>query len=260
MKSFVLLIISLIGFFTLTAQDTAMDWTRTACGTTEEHHLFSELDSGYVIIIEFVMMNCGSCVNATNGLKNILADYNQSHPDKVRMYSVGFNNTTLCPQLVDWMNSHGYKHNIFEKGAAETSYYGGMGMPTIVILGGGLMHKVYHNNFGYAPSDDPVIEAAIDLAISESTISSSENITDGISLKVFPNPFSDELTLDLSGLHATHLAFMDLTGKLVSHHPLAYPGNEGLVTISTKSLHAGVWVLSIYDGERQIAKQKVFKK
>jgi len=261
MKKSLLLYLILLGSLSLTAQDTAMDWTRTECGTTYEHNLFAELDSGYVIIIDFVMMGCPSCIPASNALKDILEEYNQAHPGKVRFYSVGFSNSTTCPQLLEWKKTNGYKHPMFEKGATETNYYGGMGMPTIVVLGGLSEHKVYYNDFGYSPSENPAIHAAIDLALIESTVSATPDLTADVHLNVFPNPFTEVLTVYLSGeQHASHLTITDITGREFLRQNIEAVGFESGLTIPTLALPTGIWFVGVYNGEKRLAVEKVVKK
>ena len=259
MKKLLLLSFAFLGSISVFGQDIAMDWTRTACGTTNEHHLFAELDSGHVIIIDLVMMGCASCIEASDALSIIYDEYKQSHPDRVRFYSVGFNNSTTCPLLLNWKTANGYKHPVFEKGSAETSYYGGMGMPTVVILGGGMAHKVYYNNLGYAPSEDPAIKAAIDLALTESTVTAVEDLAATNLLPVFPNPFGDVLTVSLANIRASLLTLTDPSGRVFLRQELGGSGNSGPIEISTKALPAGVWFLGLYDGEQRIALQKVVK-
>ncbi len=261
MKNTLLLSFLLMGAMSLSGQQTAMDWTRTECGTTNEHHLFAELDSGYVIIVDFVMMNCPSCVNATIGIKNILAEYEISHPGKVRFYSVGFNNSTTCAQLIEWKANHNFRYPVFEQGAEETAYYGGMGMPTIVVLGGGLEHNVYYNDFGYAPSHDPAIKAAVDQAISESGVTAVTDIfTSKLDLSVNPNPFTESLSIKLPVLEVTHLVLTDLMGREIFRQYLESSAFNADVVIQTGKLQPGIWIISLYNGLDRLGIEKVIKK
>lgn len=261
MKKLLLLSLTLMSWLALKAQDTAMDWTRTECGSTDQHHLFAELDSGYVIIIDFVMMACAPCVTASTALETIVGEYELSNPGIVRFYSVGFNNSTTCPQMIAWRTANGFKHQIFEKGAAETTYYGGMGMPTIVILGGGTEHKVYYNNFGYSPSDDPAIEAAIDEAISESSVSGTKDIKEGdVLLALSPNPFTESLTINLPDQPVTHVVLTDLSGREYNKQKIEGSGADNQFVIQTSELAPGIWFVTLYNGDVRMGVAKVIRK
>ncbi len=259
MKQLLVLFLVLTGVMRVAGQETAMDWTRTECGSGNEHHLFAELDSGFVIIIDFVMMGCPSCITASDALSDILSEYNLSHPGKVRFYSVGFSNSTNCSVLLNWKTANGYKHPAFEKGGAETAYYGGMGMPTIVVLGGDIEHKVYYNNFGYSPSDDPAIIAAIDQAIAESNVTSSSDLSPAMQINAFPNPFTEMLSIVLTGRKASHLELADPSGRVYYRQNLDTNAFESRASIPTAELTAGVWFVVLYDGDDRLAIEKVIK-
>ena len=260
MKNILLLVFLFSVATVLSAQETAFDWTRTECGSSQEHHLFAELDSGYVVIIDMVMMSCAPCVTASHSLNTIAATFNESIPGKVRFYSVGFNNYTVCPQMLDWKQAGQFRHPVFEKGAEETAYYGGIGMPTIVILGGATAHKVYYNNFGYAPSDDPQIIAAIEAAIAESQVSASSDLAKETMIHVYPNPFTSEIKVTFSETtQASHLVITDISGREFLKQNIERTGIESGITLSTIGLPAGIWFVSLYDGERLSAVEKMVK-
>ena len=54
------------------AQTTIIDFNQYDCNG-QYHNLYSELDSGYVIVMEFIM-TCSSCVLAGHALETIIAD------------------------------------------------------------------------------------------------------------------------------------------------------------------------------------------
>ena len=57
---FLLLLTTSIG-----SQTTALDFEQADCDSGV-HHLFSELDAGKVVILDFVMSNCAPCIVGTN--------------------------------------------------------------------------------------------------------------------------------------------------------------------------------------------------
>jgi hypothetical protein len=66
------------------AQTTAMDFTQTDCDGTY-HQLFSELDAGNVIILEYMMLNCAPCVTGTQAMEAVIKPYELSHPGRVHL-------------------------------------------------------------------------------------------------------------------------------------------------------------------------------
>jgi hypothetical protein len=259
MKKSLLLSCSLSLALSLPAQTTAMDWTRTECVTGQSHHLFSELDSGYVVILEFVMMSCAPCIGASHGIDNIRAPFEQSHPGKVRAYAVGFTNSTTCAQMINWKTVNNITHKIFEKGAAEVTYYGGMGMPTIVVLGGGTQHKVYYSNQGFTPTEIPLIGAAIELAIAESSSSGASNLLDKTQFQTFPNPFENAITVEIRDVEATHLTLTDLTGKEILRQDIDASSGSATVLVPTEEVRPGLYLVALYRGQQQLGLQKLVK-
>lgn len=144
-------------------QATAMDFQQDDCQGSS-HHLFTELDAGKVTILEFVMLNCAPCIVGTNALQGITAEYEISHPGRVQIYSFGFLNSYTCEQIVAWKNDNSYSHAVFNNGEDQVAYYGGMGMPTIVVVGNN-EHKVFYKSIGYTPAIDDDIREALDSAL-----------------------------------------------------------------------------------------------
>ncbi len=176
-------VISSIGF----AQTTAQNWTKTDCSGSS-HTLFTELDAGKVVLMQFDMMNCGMCTSAAYSTDQIFKNFQTSNPEKVEMLSMGYTSSTLCPAMTSWKTSNGFSFPVMENCPNDVAYYGGMGMPTIVVVGCS-SHKVYYNKKGHTASDDAAITNAIKLALSEcSSTGVAENATEINSISVYPNP------------------------------------------------------------------------
>ncbi|MBK8339817.1 MAG: T9SS type A sorting domain-containing protein [Flavobacteriales bacterium] len=218
----------------LQAQTTALDFTADDCAGTN-HNLFTELDAGDVVILELVMMGCQPCVTAGNSLKNAVLP-NVSDPDRVKLYSIGFTNSINCTQMNDWKNTNGFTHTVFAGMSAQTTHYGGMGMPTIAVVGGGSAHTVYFSQQGHNASDNPTILAAIEDALSAS-VNVSEEAMDNVG--VSPNPVIDMLAIE--GAHWNRACVLDIQGR----EQLAVPLNGGKLDVS--SLATGAYVLHLSD-------------
>jgi hypothetical protein len=201
-------LLCLSALLTLNAQTTALDFTANDCDGVP-HNLFSELDAGNAVVLELVMMGCQPCVDAAHSITdNVLP--NVSDPTRVKYYSIGFTNSITCAQINNWKNTNGFTHQVFAGMSAQTTYYGGMGMPTIIVLGGGSTHGVYYSELGHSDSDDPTIISAINSALSDAN--SVEELS-SVNVSISPNPTSDALTI--SGGTWTSARVLDLQGREV---------------------------------------------
>lgn len=190
--SFILAVFSLIVFSPSHSQTTAMDFEQNDC-EGNPHHLYAELDAGRVIVLEFIMLNCAPCINGTKALENLIKPYESTHPGRVHIYSFGFLNSYTCEQIMGWKSDNKFTHPVFNNGEEQVDYYGGMGMPTIVILGTN-EHKVFFKSIGYTPAVDDEIVAALDSALLYTPSSVAENAS-GPAFMIYPTFFSDKLTV-----------------------------------------------------------------
>lgn len=189
----------------LNAQTTALNFTADDCAGTA-HDLFTELDAGNAVIIDLVMMGCQPCVTASHGITdNVLP--NTSDPSRVKFYSIGYTNSISCSQISSWQETNSFTHPVFAGMSAQTTYYGGMGMPTIVVLGGGSAHTVHYAEQGYSSGDNADLIAAIDAALAAS-IGMEES--DASRVVLSPNPAHD--LLSVSGAWSS-MRVLDMQGK-----------------------------------------------
>jgi hypothetical protein len=226
------------------AQTVAQDWTKTDCAG-KTHSLFPDLDNGKVVLLQFDMMNCIYCTKAAYNTDQIYKDYQASHPGKVLMYSMGYDNNTTCSLMNDWVNANKFSFSIIEKCPDDVAYYGGMGMPTIVILGG-RDHAVFYNKQGYTTSDNTNIKAAIDAALLKAGTNDAGPVFSG--LKLYPNPSSQTTTLQytLNTRAPVTIEVFDLMGQkslsLINENQL--PGPQQ-VEINTSLLNNGMYFVRI---------------
>jgi len=234
------------------SQQFAMDFSRFDCDSVE-HHLFSELDEGKVIILDFVMLGCAPCIWATRNLDTLVQSYQYSHPGRLGIYAFSYESSFTCKQMFDWRTTGGFPQvTLFTDGAEMVEYYGGMGMPTIVITGG-QDHKIFYNGYGYTPSHDSAIVAAIDSALNYSS-SGSDEIMENQGLSVFPTIFSDFLIVQSSkDVIGSHFRLMDISGRIIMEFKLQ---EEGSMRIPAGHLPQGMYFASV-QGEHGL--NKAFK-
>ncbi len=189
------------------AQTVGLDFNADDCDGAS-HHLFSDLDAGYAVVLDFVMMNCPDCAPATVAIAQDVIP-NTTDPARVKFYSIGFDDMITCPEITSWATAGGITHPVFAGMSDQTAYYGGMGMPTIVVLGGGSTHGVYYQHLGYVVGLNGIITNAIDLALAEA-IGVEENAAQAITLG--PNPVMGTLVLNGGYVAAT---VTDMQGRVV---------------------------------------------
>lgn len=137
-------------------------WVKKDIRTGKEYDLYNQMDSGLVIIHEYVMMSCRPCITAGKGLEKIVNSMRKLHPGRIRYFQTVYEDETDAATMKQWVKENGFTPDaVFIKGADEVKFYGGMGMPTILVLGGGRRHKGYYKRLGYSPRDNGVIIKAI---------------------------------------------------------------------------------------------------
>ncbi len=195
-KIFLLVIFIFLHFFQLNAQTTATDFDAGDC-SGNPHHLFSELDSDKVVVIDFVMP-CGSCLNPSRTVYNIINIFKTSYPGRILFYlSDGFG-SHKCDTLIVWAaNNHIDTNTIIISTASLTSLnYGTAGMPKIVVLGG-QNHHIYFNQNDDASGDSLGLSMAIDSAL-HANDAVFENGINNFSLNLFPNPVRNKAKISYS--------------------------------------------------------------
>lgn len=223
----------------LSAQTTALDFTANDCDGVS-HTLFTDLDQGYCVVIDLVMMGCPSCGPATLAIHDNVIP-NVSDPSRVKFYSIGYTNAITCSQITAWRDALPLSHPVFAGMSAQTTYYGGMGMPTVIVLGGGASHGVYYNHLGYSASQATPMITAINSALADAN-GVEENGARRITLG--PNPVTSTLNLNDSYVNAK---VMDMQGRVVLNTAVV----GGALEVST--LPAGTYNLELTAADKSRA-------
>lgn len=253
MNKFTLLLAFALLQQSASAQTTAMDFQTYDC-SGNFHHLYNELDLGHVVVLEFAMMNCMPCISAGKGLEAVVAPFQNSHPGRVHFYTFGYENNIDCIAMNNWLSANGMNHPVFAGDAAQTNYYGGMGMPTVVVVGNP-SHKVYYNQKGYSPSHDKNIKGAIEQALAEF---SGIHQPAAVAFSVYPNPFSTQLSVSVNPeSRIDRVVLSDLTGKTIMSRSVS----EGAAwNWDLSHLPEGGYFVSFFEGKRLVATRKLAKR
>src|SRR5205807_2657786 len=92
--------------------------------------------------------------------------------------------------------------------ASDVAFYGGMGMPTIVIAGPD--HKIYYKKQGFVQKDTVAMIAAIQKAFGAASVASTLSRND---IRVTGIGSEQSLYFDLSEAVTANIQILDLLGK-----------------------------------------------
>ncbi|MFZ4771630.1 MAG: T9SS type A sorting domain-containing protein [Ferruginibacter sp.] len=198
------------------AQTTAIQFNGEDCNAIPVN-LFSDLDSGKAVLLHFFMANCGSCIPAAQTLKTMGDHINALYPGLVKGYAFAFDNTTSCSYASNWVSVNGLDgfYAPMDSGASQVNYYGGFGMPTVILLGGS-NHRVMYGSQVFNTSDTTFLRDSIVNILNSSSLNSYSLLT--TSLKFYPNPASDALYIELNLKEKSQitLEIIDITGRKIN--------------------------------------------
>ncbi|HEX8515614.1 MAG TPA: T9SS type A sorting domain-containing protein [Bacteroidia bacterium] len=197
------------------AQTTAMNYNFIDCAGNSQS-IFADLDAGKAVILEFFMNSCSPCITAGGKLESMKADLLAEYPGMVKAYAFGYNNTYTCTTINNWVSTNSFTSIPADSGAAQVAYYGGMGMPTIVILGGGTAHSVLGSPYvGFTTSDTTTMAADIRNFLGATASVNENEVFSQIAL--FPNPSTTETNLSFNITKSTNVVIeiIDVTGRRV---------------------------------------------
>jgi hypothetical protein len=199
------------------AQTTAMQFNGYDCdGDTVD--LFADLDSGKAVVLFFYMPNCGSCPPPAQKIQMMTDNINNSYPGMAKGYAFPYQNSTTCSYSSSWVSSGGLS-SLFapmDSGADHVAYYGGFGMPTVVLLGG-TDHRVMFSTLSFSTSDTTIMRDSI-LALVANSSGIHESTFPVTSFSLHPNPSNDLIIVSIKLEEKSYLKvdLLDITGKTIA--------------------------------------------
>jgi len=193
------------------SQTTAMNFSGQDCNGNNVD-LFADLDAGKAVMLIFYMPNCGSCPPVASKMQTMANNINATHPGLVKAYAFPYQNSTTCTYSSGWvMNNNLPLFAPMDSGAVQVAYYGGFGMPTVVLLGGN-NHDVLFTTQNFTTSDTTTMR---DLILTNMTAGLEQNSIQ--KLNAYPNPASDIVTVNFEALQGAEMMMRltDLSGKTV---------------------------------------------
>lgn len=216
-KSILFTLVLALGLTVSNAQ-TPMQFTGLDCdGATVD--LFADLDAGKAVVLFFYMPTCGSCPPPAQKIQVMANNINANYPGKVKGYAFPYQNSTLCSYSSTWVssNSLGSIYQPMDSGSAMVAYYGGFGMPTVVLLGGsGANRRVMFSTLSFSSSDTTLMKDSIHSMLGTTGLLDKPETAESFS--IYPNPATDLITIQLGLNEPTDLALeiTDLMGKKVA--------------------------------------------
>lgn len=238
------------------AQTTAMNYAFTDCaGNSQE--IFADLDAGKAVIVEFFMTSCTPCVTAGGQLETMKADLLAEFPGMIKSYAFGYTNSYNCATINNWVTTNGFTSIPSDSGATQVAYYGGMGMPTIVILGGGTAHSVLGTPYiGFTTSDTTTMANDIRNFLNSTGV--KENISVLSDFNVYPNPANSEVKISFNLINSANVIvdIVDLTGRVISN--VMNENAQGIVTktVNASSIAEGNYIVRI-NANGSLSQQKL---
>jgi hypothetical protein len=225
------------------SQTTAMNFTGVDCNGANVD-LFADLDAQKAVMLIFYMPNCGSCPPVASKMQTMANNINASHPGLVKAYAFPYQNSTTCAYSSSWVTNNNLPlFAPMDSGAVQVAYYGGFGMPTVVLLGGD-NHDVLFTTQNFTTSDTTTMR---DLILNTFT-AGVQDIQEIKNLKAYPNPASETVNISFEAVQGADLLMRitDLSGRTV----MAFENeklNKGLIQkqIDVSSLPVGSYVLNM---------------
>ncbi len=232
---------AMLAFFGF-SQSTAMNFTGQDCNGNNVD-LFADLDAGKAVMLIFYMPNCGSCPPVASKMQTMANNINATNPGLVKAYSFPYQNSTTCTYSSNWVvNNNLPLFAPMDSGAVQVAYYGGFGMPTVVLLGGD-NHDVLFTTQNFTTSDTTTMR---DLILNTFTAGLDQNSIQNVS--AYPNPASDLITVNFEALQGADMKMQitDLSGKAVITFDTEKL-SKGLIQkqIDVSKLPVGSYLLSI---------------
>lgn len=226
MTKSILISISLLLTISVTkAQTTAANFIKKDCNGNM-HNLFEDLDAGKIVLLHFFMPNCGSCPPPAQKIQAMAKNVMKSYPGSIIGYAVPFNNSTTCTYASTWVTSNSLNlYTPLDSGADMVSYYGGFGMPTVVMLGG-KDHRILFSTLSFSTEDTTTMRDTALSFLKRTTGIAALEQNNALSLTLSPNPAKDKIHFEMEIVKASNVSIdvLNVLGDVVTS---VYNGKVG---------------------------------
>ncbi|MCW3076554.1 MAG: hypothetical protein JWO32_1163 [Bacteroidetes bacterium] len=233
-------------FTTAVVSQTAVNFNANDCSSAN-HDLFSELNSGKVIVIAWVMP-CANCISGALAGYTSVQNYAGSNPGQVKFYLADDVANTSCATLQSWANTNGMTNcdAVFSNTAVNMSAYGAAGMPKLIVVGGS-NHAVYYNVNGSGAITSSDIQSAINSALSDVAAGIKEHSEFISAANIYPNPSNTSVNFSLNLIKRANVKIhiQNQLGQKISE---VYNGSlqqgENMFNINTTAFNNGTYFIN----------------
>ena len=223
------------------SQTTATNFTCNDCAGVN-HDLFTELGSGKVIILCWVMP-CSSCIPGTLTTYNVVHSFDLTYPGRVKIYIVDDYANTSCTSLNGWCNSNGFPNSTkFSNASIKMSDYGASGMPKVVVVGN-YTHNVYYSAINTVNAAS--LNTAILNALNDFSVGIEEPINQGIgTINSYPNPVTNEVSFSFSSEKSCSVSltiFNSLAQQEIKPEKYKFGPGEQTLSINISEFKNGIY-------------------
>lgn len=179
------------------------------------HDLFAELDAGKASVLFYFMDNCGACPPPALAIQVMMNNIMDVYPGMMTGYAMSYLNSTSCADISDWVANYGHLFAPYDSGEYQVAYYGGFGMPTVVLVGGsGANKRVMFSTQSFTSSDTTIMRDSV-LALFNSTIGIADLPSSVSTFDVYPNPASENISISINLRENSHLKIdiADISGR-----------------------------------------------
>jgi hypothetical protein len=226
---------------------TASNFNCNDCASVN-HDLFTELNSGKIVVITWVMP-CSACVSGALAAQAAVQSFSASNPGMVLNYVADDYANSSCTTIQNWCTTNGITAATkFANAAVSMSPYGTAGMPKVIVVGGS-GYTVYYNQNNSTVTQSG-IQNAITTALAANVTALKESNGSVSLMEVYPNPTNNAATLNLNLVKETKVKIEveNILGQKVMD---VYNGNlnagENSVKINTTELANGNYFISCSD-------------
>lgn len=245
-KKMALALVGLISVSNLVAQTTAMNFSGQDCNGNNVD-LFTDLEAGKAVMLIFYMPNCGSCPPVAQKMQTMANNINANQPGRVKAYSFPYQNSTTCTYSATWVTSNNLSlFTPMDSGAVQVAYYGGFGMPTVVLLDGST-HDVKFVTQDFNTSDTTTMR---DLILGNAGL--NDELASENKVQLFPNPASKSFTVSLDGSYVEEISISTLDGKVVKE--VICSKNNTIQDVDVSALESGNYIVTISTEKGNIKK------
>jgi hypothetical protein len=246
MKHKLFLAFALMFTFTISkAQQTAMQFTGVDCNNNSVD-LYSDLDAGKAVILFYFMANCASCPPPAQKIQAMANNIMSTHPGAVKAYAFPFNNNTTCAYTNTWVTNNNLSLYVpMDSGAVQVAYYGGFGMPTVVLVGG-IDHHVMWSSQSFSTSDTTIMRDSILAMLAQVGVNELNPAISAVD--VYPNPATDkvQVSIDISQVAALKIELVNMLGEVVATmYNGTAPAGQLKAEAATEGLSNGVYFIRI---------------